>query len=259
MDFNQTSNNLMDEFRRNTGVLLPITKFILSNTLILSLLLVVPFKIFFWVYQIGYLSTFGINYDLILRNSIEAQGLWGEVFYSFVEIVVYPFWFFITLCLLFASLGFYRSTRRYLRKVNIFKSKKETAQKKVQSRFKRKLRIFISICEKGEAKVFNMATSSYLVSVLFFFLLSGLLCSAIFVHDKGSAQSKIRLEEFKTNGTCNDGWGQSGCYGIMKGEKKYYGYLITMTENNIYLMTNDSLVIIPKDDNVIVTREVNYR
>ena len=101
MDLTKVTTEALDDFKKNTGILLPITKFILSNTLLLSLLIAVPFNIMFWVYQIGYLSTFGINYELILRGSFEAQGLWGEMFSTFAkELVHYPVYLFTGLCVL---------------------------------------------------------------------------------------------------------------------------------------------------------------
>lgn len=260
MDLSQTISELNEEFKTNTGILLPITKFILSNTLILSLLLVIPFKIYFWVYQIGYLSTFGINYDLILRDSIEAQGLWGEVFSSFSDIAIYPFWFFFAICILLALSGIFRSAYKFYRRLDLFrkaKKKEITNKKRKLTKFVKILRVFIRISDRDNRKVFDLAGKSYFLSVIFFLFLVGFILSSIYVYEKGQEQARKKFEMFHKESQCSDGWGQTGCYVIEQADKSYKGYLVTTTDKNIYLVTLDTLLVIPKSSETVIKRQVS--
>jgi len=275
---------ILNDFKRNTGILLPITKFILSNTVLLGLLLVVPFKILFWVYQIGYLSTFGINYDLILRSSFEAQGLWGEMFSSFLVPVSNVVWFFLIIFSLASVLGVFYSNYllrkrqkrlykgdwpslyKYLRVVNLipFKPIKTIFSKLPMIKIKRNklLRKIVLIGEIGKSKakrIFFFAATSYYMSVIFLAGVLVFLMAIMFIHDKGKERAELRLNDFLENDICNDGWGQSGCYEIKKDKKTFKGYIVAMNDNSIYLITNKELLILPRDKNVIVSREFLHK
>jgi hypothetical protein len=255
MDLNNTIAEGIDDFKRNTGILLPISKFILSNSLLLGLLFIIPFKIFFWIYQIGYLSTFGINYDLILRSSFEAQGLWGEMISSFSDVVIIPVWGCFVLCLLLGLFGFIRNGVILFKRVSITKNKVQNKKQPVKkSHFSRILKMYSLICRTRGVRVFNMASMSYGLSVVFIVIILCFTSVATFVHKKGQEQSKLRFDNFHNNKQCYDGWGQSGCYSLEKKGEKYEGYLVAMNEKSVYLMTNNKLMIIPKSDDLVIQR-----
>lgn len=279
MSISNIAVEILNDFKKNTGILLPITKFILSNTLLLGLLLVVPFKILFWVYQIGYLSTFGINYDLILRSSFEAQGLWGEMFSSFLVPVSNIVWFFLIIFSLASVLGVFYSNYllrkrqkrlyrgdwpslcKYLRVGNLktFKPIKKVFSKLPMTEIKRNklLRRIVLIGEIGKSKgkkIFFFAATSYYMSVIFLAGVLIFLMAIMFIHDKGKERAELRLNDFLDHDICNDGWGQSGCYQIKKDKKTFKGYIVAMNSDSIYLVTNKELLILPRDKNVIISR-----
>lgn len=279
MSLSNIAIEILDDFKRNTGILLPITKFVLSNAVLLGLLLVVPFKILFWVYQIGYLSTFGINYDLILRSSFEAQGLWGEMFSSFLMPVSNVVWFFLITFSLASILGVIysnhllrkRQKRLYKGKVKksckllivyefiIYKPIKSIVHKLPIMKIKRNklLRRIVLIGMIGKSKtkkIFFFAATSYYMSVIFLGSVLLFLMFVMFIHDKGEERSKLRLNDFLENNICNDGWGQSGCYTVTRNNETFEGNLVAMNENSIYLMTKNELLILPKGKDVIISR-----
>ena len=260
MSLSDTTEEILNDFKKNTGILLPITKFIVSNAVLLGVLLVVPFKVLFWIYQIGYLSTFGINYELLIRDSVSAQGLWGELFTSFVDafgqlILLFLIGFFI--------LFIYGSIKSYYllhNKVKLFRLKPKITHPeckvivKRKSPYLRKLKVWCDIGAKKFKSTFLFAYASYFMSALFLIVFILFCIFASYIHDRGKERSELRLNEFLENNLCSDGWGQSGCYKVTKGSDVFEGNLVAMNENSIYLMTKNELLILPKGKDVLISR-----
>ena len=99
MTLSEAAMEMLNDFKKNTGLLLPITKFLLSNLFLLSLLVIVPLKIAFWIFQLGYLSTFGITYETIQRDAIQAQQLWVDMFIVLSPMLTWVMGLSLTLCI----------------------------------------------------------------------------------------------------------------------------------------------------------------
>lgn len=262
MNLSDVAVEILNDFKKNTGILLPVTKFIVSNALLLGVLLVLPFKVLFWIYQIGYLSTFGINYELLTRSSVSAQGLWGELFTSFIDAfgqLISLFLFGFIIIFIYGSIKSYYLLHKKL-KLFSFKPKVTHPEFKViikrKNPYFRRFKLWCDIGAKRFKNTFLFAYASYFMSALFLIVFILFCVFASYIHGRGEERSEYRLNEFLVSSLCNDGWGQSGCYKVTKGSDVFEGNLIAMNDKSIYFMTKNELLILPRDKDVIISRSL---
>ncbi|MDC9522855.1 hypothetical protein PSH55_17250 [Pseudoalteromonas sp. Angola-31] len=257
MNLSEAATEMLNDFKKNTGILLPITKFLLSNLFLLSLLVVVPLKIAFWIFQLGYLSAFGITYETIQRNAIQAQQLWVDMFTVLSTVLIWIMGFSLSLCI-FALL--YPLVINYLRLKQLIKRLKMNDKAPViqsnTSLNKRFWRVYFNRVEKQGKIFFGFAKTSYALTLIFIALLFFLSKGAQYVYEHATVLAEQKIIKFKQSGTCADGSGQLGCYTLKTSTIEYKGFLVATSNESVYLLSkNMELLIIAKQNVLVLSRD----
>ena len=247
---------MLSDFKKNTGVLLPITKFLLSNLFLLSLLVVVPLKIAFWIFQLGYLSTFGITYETIQRNAIQAQQLWVDMFVVLSPILIWVMGFTLLLCILafaYPSIIHYLRLKRLLKRLKI--NNKRSSNSLNISIKKRFWHIYFKRVEKRGVLFFGFARMSYVFTVILVIVLLSFAQGSLHVYESATDIAKNKIAAFKQTGICDDGSGQIGCYSLKTKTGVYKGFLIATSSDSVYLLSlSMELQIVPKANILVLSR-----
>ncbi|MBB1276207.1 hypothetical protein [Pseudoalteromonas sp. SR43-3] len=260
MDLSEAVTEMLNDFKKNTGVLLPITKFLLSNLFLLSLLVVVPLKIAFWIFQLGYLSTFGITYETIQRNAIQAQQLWVDMFTVLSPVLIWIMGLSLSLCI-FAL--FYPPIINYFRLKRLIKRLKiNNISPIMQSNIslkKRFWKVYFNRVEKQGKIFFGFAKTSYALTLIFIILLIFLTRGSLYMYEHATDIAEQKITEFKKNGTCDDGSGQLGCFSLKTKTIEYRGFLVATSNESVYFLSEEMELLIVAKPNILVLSRDNVQ
>lgn len=255
MNLSDAATEMLNDFKKNTGILLPITKFLLSNLFLLSLLVVVPLKIAFWIFQLGYLSTFGITYETIQRNAIQAQQLWVDMFTALSPALIWLMGLTLSLCIFaifYPLMVNYFALKKLLKrlKVNNLPPKKPAQSLKI-----RFWRAYFNRVEQRGRLSFGVAKTSYFFTVIFLLILVLFTYGSMYLYNHASDTAKEKISAFKEKGICIDGSGQLGCYSLKTKTKIYKGFLVATSNESIYLLSSTmELHVVPKRNVFVLSR-----
>lgn len=256
MNLSEAAMEMLNDFKKNTGLLLPITKFLLSNLFLLSLLVIVPLKIAFWIFQLGYLSTFGITYETIQRDVIQAQQLWIDMFIVLSPMLTWVMGLSLTLCvgaLLYPPVINYFGLKRLVKSLKTKKAPLKKAPKKPLN--KRFMVVYFNRVEKKGGLSFGLAKTSYIFTTIFLVIVVLFTGCSLYVYEQATDIARKKITEFKQKGTCDDGSGQFGCYSLATKTKEYKGFLVATSDESIYLLSSSmELNIVPKVNVVVLSR-----
>ena len=255
MDLSEAVTEMLNDFKKNTGVLLPITKFLLSNLFLLSVLVVVPLKIAFWIFQLGYLSTFGITYETIQRNAIQAQQLWVDMFTVLSPVLLWLMGLALSLCIFAIVYPFminYFALNKLLKRQKINNAPSEKSPLSLKRRF---WRVYFNRVEQRGRLSFGIAKTSYAFTVIFLLILALFTYGSIYLYNHASDTAKEKISAFKEKGICIDGSGQLGCYSLKTKTKVYKGFLVATSNESIYLLSSTmELHVVPKGNVFVLSR-----
>lgn len=255
MNLSEAATEMLNDFKKNTGVLLPITKFLLSNLFLLSLLVVVPLKIAFWIFQLGYLSTFGITYEIIQRNAIQAQQLWVDMFTVLSPTLIWLMRLTLSLCI-FAIIHpliiNYFTLKRLIKRLKINNIPSEKPPLSHKRRF---WKAYLNRVERRGKLSFGIAKTSYFFTFIFLLILALFTYGSIYLYDQASDIAKEKITAFKEKGVCIDGSGQLGCYSLKTKTEVHKGFLIATSNESVYLLSlSMELKVVPKANILVLSR-----
>lgn len=255
MNLSEAATEMLNDFKKNTGVLLPITKFLLSNLFLLSLLVVVPLKIAFWIFQLGYLTTFGITYETIQRNAIQAQQLWVDMFTVLSPALLCLMGLTLSLCILAIFhpliISYFTLKRLFKRlKINNIPSEKPLLSPK-----RRFWKAYFNRVERRGKLSFGIAKTSYFFTFIFLLILALFTYGSIYLYNHASDIAKERITAFKEKEVCIDGSGQLGCYSLKTKTGVHKGFLIATSNESVYLLSlSMKLKVVPKANILVLSR-----
>lgn len=256
MNLSEAATEMLNDFKKNTGVLLPITKFLLSNLFLLSLLVVVPLQIAFWIFQLGYLSTFGITYETIQRNAIQAQQLWVDMFTVLSPALIWLMGLTLSLCI-FAVIHpliiNYFTLRRLIKRLKINNKRLSNLPNiTIKKRFGQ---VYIKRVEKRGGLFFGFARMSYVLTVIIIIVLLSFSLGSLHVYESATDIAKKKIAAFKQKGICDDGSGQLGCYSLKTKTEVHKGFLIATSNESVYLLSlSMELKVVPKANILVLSR-----
>lgn len=257
MNLSEAAMEMLNDFKKNTGLLLPITKFLLSNLFLLSLLVIVPLKIAFWIFQLGYLSTFGITYETIQRDALQAQQLWVYMFIVLSPILTWIVWLSLSFCvgsLLYPFVVNYFSLKRLVKSLKTNKAPSKNASN--SSLNMRYLIVYFKRVEKKGVLSFGIAKTSYFITGIFILFLISLTEGSKYLYEQATEIAQKKILAFKQNGICDDGSGEIGCFTLKTKTSIHKGFLVATSKESIYLLNDKmELNIVPISNVIVLSRE----
>jgi len=254
-------NDVFITVRKNSGPLYPLAKFLITNTALSLVILLVPFQVFFWIFQTGYLSEFGVNHNLLTRPVIDSEPLWIDFFIVVNEKFTWVYWALLLVSLLCGLFAIIQSVLSVLKEN---KSNKIEDKEKIDTNPQKNRGIFDFInltIEKLEAKdnkLMGAAKLSYLVVFLVLLLMLALMFGARFFYQKGIDKGAEVLSSFVDSHQCNNGHRHLGCYRIITPHHEYKGLLIARTDTQYFIHTGHNLIVLNNTPETVVYREYTY-